>query len=81
MLLAHKVQLYSTTEQVEYLRRCMGARRFTYNKLLEHFGNPGVKWSKKAAYAHFVKHVRQPWMEELTSRAPRNAIKKKWKLG
>jgi putative transposase len=74
MLLAHKVQLYPTAEQAEYLRRCMGARRFTYNELLEHFRKPGIKWSKKAAYAHFIAHVRQPWMAELSSRAPRNAI-------
>jgi putative transposase len=74
MLLAHKVQLYPTAEQVGYLRRCMGARRFAYNELLAHFKEPGVKRSKKAAYEHFVKHVRRPWMLELTSRAPRNAI-------
>jgi putative transposase len=74
VLLAHKVRLYQTPEQAEYFWQCMGARRYTYNKLLEHFQKPGVKWSKKAAYAHFIKHVRQPWMDELTSRAPRNAI-------
>jgi putative transposase len=74
MLLAHKIQLYPTAEQAEYFRRCMGARRFAYNKLLEHFEKPGVKWSKKAAYTYFIKDVRQPWMDELTSRAPRNAI-------
>jgi putative transposase len=74
MLLAHKVQLYPTTEQAEYLRRCMGARRFAYNALLAHFKDPEVKWSKRTGYECFIKHVRQPWMEELTSRAPRNAI-------
>jgi putative transposase len=74
MLLAHKVRLYPTAEQAEYLRRCMGARRFAYNALLARFKEPGIKWSRKAAYDHFINHVRQPWMLELTSRAPRNAI-------
>jgi len=74
MLLAHKVQLYPTAAQAEYLRRCMGARRFAYNALLAHFRQPGIKWSKRAAYNYFIAHVRQPWMAELTSRAPRNAI-------
>ena len=74
MLLAHKIQLYPDEAQTEYLRRCIGARRFAYNELLNHFKKPGNKWSKKAAYEYFIKHVRQPWMLELTSRAPRNAI-------
>jgi putative transposase len=74
MLLAHKVQLYPTAPQAEYLLRCMGARRFAYNQLLAHFKQEGVKWSKQAAYQHFITTVRQPWMAELTSRAPRNAI-------
>src|SRR5215471_1632636 len=74
MLLAHKVQLYPTAAQAEYLRRCMGARRFAYNALLAHFRQPGIKWSKRAACNYFIAHVRQPWMAELTSRAPRNAI-------
>jgi putative transposase len=74
MLLAHKVLLYPTPEQAEYLRLCIGARRFAYNKLLDHFRKRDVKWSKRAAYDYFLVHVRQPWMAELTSRAPRNAI-------
>ena len=73
-LLAHQIEIDATAEGAEYLRRCIGARRFAYNKLLEHFGQRGVKWSKAAGYAYFLKHVRQPWMDELTSRAPRNAI-------
>jgi len=74
MLLAHRIRLYPTVAQAEYLRRCMGARRFAYNALLAHFKQPDVKWSKRAAYGHFIDYVRQPWMLELSSRAPRNAI-------
>jgi putative transposase len=74
MLLAHKVKLSSTAEGAEYLRRCIGVRRFSDNALLAHFGQRSVKWSKAAAYAFFLKHVRQPWMAELKSRAPRDAI-------
>lgn len=72
--LAHKIELYPTASQAVYLLRCIGARRFAYNALLEHFRQDGVKWSKKAAYGYFTRSVRQPWMGELTSRAPRNAI-------
>jgi transposase len=49
MLLAHKIQLYPDAAQAEYMRRCIGARRFAYNALLAHFKQDGVKWSKKAA--------------------------------
>ena len=34
MLLAHKLQLYPTAAQAEYLRRCMGARRFAVARRL-----------------------------------------------
>ena len=63
MLLAQRIQLYPTTEQAEYLDRCCGARRHCYNKLLEHFGQKGVKWSKKAAFEHYMKVIRpaHPW--------------------
>jgi putative transposase len=74
MVLAHKIQLYPDAAQAEYLQRCIGARRFAYNALLAHFKQEGVKWSKSAAYEFFLREVRQPWMGELTSRAPRNAI-------
>ena len=74
MLLAHKVELRPTPEQATWLLKCIGARRYTYNALLEHFRKDGAKWSKKAACEHFMREVRQPWMAEVTSRAPRNAI-------
>jgi len=74
MLLAHKIELYPNVAQARYLRQCMGARRYTYNALLTHFSQDGVKWSKRAAYDVFMTKVRQPWMAEVTSRAPRNAI-------
>ena len=74
MLLAHKIELYPNTAQARYLRQCMGARRYAYNALLEHFSQDGVKWSKHEAYRVFMTKVRQPWMADVTSRAPRNAI-------
>ena len=54
MLLAHKVELRPTPEQATWLLKCIGARRYTYNALLEHFRKDGAKWSKKAAYEHFM---------------------------
>ena len=74
MLLAHKVELRPTPGQATWLLKCIGARRYTYNARLEHFRRDGVQWSKKAAYEHFMRAVRQPWMAEVTSRAPRTAI-------
>ncbi|MXY34908.1 MAG: helix-turn-helix domain-containing protein [Boseongicola sp. SB0676_bin_33] len=74
MLLALKVELRPTPEQATWLLKCIGARRCTYDVLLEHFRQDGVKWSKKAACGLFMREVRQPWIAEVASRAPRNAI-------
>jgi putative transposase len=76
MLLAHRIELRPTVAQRTYFGRACGTRRHAYNKLLEHFATPGVKWSKAAAYAHFVKVIRPqfPWYGEVSARASRNAI-------
>lgn len=49
MLLAHKIELRPTPEQEQFLFQSVGVRRFTYNALLAHFKQDGVKWNKKAA--------------------------------
>jgi len=76
MLLAHKVQLYPTPEQADYLDRACGSRRHAYNQLLAHFRQDGVKWSKKAAVQYFMDVMRPafPWYAEVSSRVTRNAI-------
>lgn len=76
MLLAHKVELRPTAAQAGYLARACGSRRHCYNQLLDHFQQPGVKWSKSAAYRHFVGVIRPafPWYNEVSSRVTRNAI-------
>lgn len=76
MLLAHKVELRPTAQQADYLARACGSRRHCYNRLLDHFSQPGVKWSKGAAYQHFIKVIRPayPWYNEVSSRVTRNAI-------
>src|SRR5271166_2612865 len=76
MLLAQRIVLYPTPEQVDYLDRACGSRRHAYNQLLAHFGQSGVKWSKKAAIEHFMRIIRPtfPWYSEVSSRATRNAI-------
>jgi putative transposase len=76
MLLAHKIELRPTPAQADYLARACGSRRHCYNQLLAHFGQPGVKWSKAAAYQHYIKVLRPqfPWYSEVSSRVTRNAI-------
>ncbi len=76
MLLAHKIELRPTAEQAEYFARACGSRRHCYNQLLAHFQQPGVKWSKSAAYQHFIAVIRPafPWYNEVSSRVTRNAI-------
>lgn len=76
MLLAHKIELRPTAPQADYLARACGSRRHCYNQLLAHFKQPGVKWSKAAAYQHYIKVIRPafPWYNEVSSRVTRNAI-------
>ncbi|MCY4153342.1 MAG: RNA-guided endonuclease TnpB family protein [Aestuariivita sp.] len=76
MLLAHKIQLYPTSEQADYINRACGARRHAFNQLLAHFKQDGVKWSKKAATEYFMLHIRPafPWYSEVSARVTRNAI-------
>ncbi len=76
MLIAHKIELRPTPEQADYLNRACGTRRHGYNQLLAHFSQPGVKWSKAAAYQHYmtVLRVEFPWYSEVSSRVARNAI-------
>ena len=76
MLLAHKVQLWPTDEQADHFSRACGSSRHAYNQLLAHFSQDGVKWSKKAAYRHFIDVIRPqfPWYSEVSARVTRNAI-------
>lgn len=76
MLLAHKIELRPTAAQTDYLNRACGARRHCYNQLLDHFKQDGVKWSKAAAYQHYIKIIRLafPWYNDVSSRVTRNAI-------
>jgi putative transposase len=76
MLLAHKIELRPTTLQTDYLARACGSRRHCYNQLLDHFKQSGVKWSKVAAYQHYITVIRPafPWYNEVSSRVTRNAI-------
>lgn len=75
-MLAHKIELRPTAEQADYLSRACGSRRHCYNQLLEHFRQKDVKWSKAAAYQHYIQTIRPafPWYNEVSSRVTRNAI-------
>lgn len=76
MLIAHRIELRPTSEQARSLNQACGARRHCYNQLLAHFSQDGVKWSKAAAYQHYmtVLRVAFPWYSEVSSRVTRNAI-------
>lgn len=76
MLLAHKIELRPTQEQVDYLLQACGVRRHCFNQLLAHFSQDGVKWSKKEAYQHYIKVLRPQFQfyGDVTVRASRNAI-------
>jgi putative transposase len=51
MLLAHKIELRPTPEQMVYLDKACGSKRHCYNQLLAYFSQPENKWSKNAAYS------------------------------
>jgi len=74
-LLAHKIELRPTQDQIEYLDKSCGCKRHCYNQLLEHFSQEGVKWSKSEAYLKY-KDLQQKFdfYGEISSRASRNAI-------
>lgn len=75
MLLAHKVELYPTAEQADYLDRACGSRRHCFNQLLAHFKQDGVKWSKKAAVVAYSQLRQQfEWYADVSQRVTRNAI-------
>ena len=75
MLLAHHVQLRPTDEQVQFLFQSVGVRRFTYNALLAHFKQEGVKWSKQSAIDKLKElKLQYPWMADVSARTSRNVI-------
>ncbi len=76
MLLAHKIELRPTPEQAVYLDKACGSKRHCYNQLLAHFSKPENKWSKAAAYQHYINVIRKgfQWYSEVSSRVTRNAI-------
>lgn len=75
MLSAHKILLYPTTEQADYLDRACGSRRHCFNQLLAYFKQDGVKWSKKSAAEVYAKLRQQfEWYSEVSQRITRNTI-------
>ena len=76
MLLAHKIELRPTPEQVIYINKACGCRRHCFNQLLDHFRNKENPWSKAAANRYYIDVLRQqfPWYTEVSARATRNAI-------
>ena len=73
MLLAHKIELRPTPEQVIYLNQAFGCKRHCYNQLLAYFSQ--VKWSKQEAYLKY-KEIRAEFTfyKEVSNRVTRNTI-------
>jgi len=82
MLLAHKVELRPTDDQIDYFEKACGHRRHCFNHILAWFsqrdsdGNLIFNWSKAAAYQFFMKVLRVefPWYSEVSSVITRNVI-------
>jgi putative transposase len=75
MLLAHRIELYPSAAQADYLDRACGSRRHCYNQLLAHFSQDGVKWSKTSAVEVYNRLRQQfEWYSEVSQRVTRNAI-------
>jgi putative transposase len=76
MLLTHRIERRPTAEQADYLARACGSKRHCYNPLLADFKQEGVKWSKAAAYQHYIRVIRPefPGYNEVSSRVTRHAI-------
>ena len=75
MLLAHKVEIYATKQQSQYLLQCCGASRFVYNQLVDMFNNSDKTPSKKD-FTNKVKDLRSKysWLAELSTRIARNNV-------
>lgn len=72
--LAHKIEIRPTQDQHTYLSKCVGIRRFTYNKLVEHFTINQNKFNKTNSYELYKKlRSEYEWFSEVTSRAGRVA--------
>ena len=71
---AHIIELRPTASQADYLRRCAGTMRFTYNHLVARW-KAGEKYNRKVFQKHCVV-LRQstPWMNKVGSRATYEAM-------
>ena len=85
MLLAHKLELYPTSKQSDYLFHCVANRRYMYNQLVAYYREHG-KLTKKES-VEIVKNYRAKfeWLQDVSTRVIRNtvddidkAIKKGW---
>ncbi len=82
MLLAHKVELRPTPDQVDYLNKACGHYRHCWNHMRAWFSQQDVdghyifKWSKAAGYQLYMKVMRVefPWYSEVSSVITRNVI-------
>ena len=85
MLVAHKIELFVTDKQAEYLKGACGAKRFAYNQLVAIYKDTNK--FNKTSYVNLIKELRAKydWMRDFSTRVVRNtvddldkAIKKAW---
>lgn len=76
ILLAQKIELRLTPEQAVYLDKACGSQQHCFNELWAHFSKPENKWSKTAAYQHYINIIRKEfhWYSESSSCVTRNTI-------
>jgi len=85
MLLAHKIELYPTSKQSDYLFHCVANRRYMYNVLVAYYRDTS-KLTKTIAQELVKEHrAKFDWLQDVSTRVIRNtvddidkAIKKGW---
>ena len=76
MILAHKIRLIPSKEDINYFIKCCGVSRFTYNWALNKWNSQYQTGSKPTALKlkkefNVVKKKEYPWMYEVTKTAPK----------
>jgi len=85
MITAHKIRLEPNNKQADYFARAAGTARFAYNWGLARWKEqyeahkvdasvPLPSWCSLSNELNSIKHEQFPWMTDVTSRAPQQAL-------